>query len=227
MYLSKALTAGGVAAAVLLLAQSAGAAVVVDADNLTAALSFGGYSAFSSKDAVRERNSGLAQTWTSTITGELDSIELWAYSNASAFNLTLSIYQGGSDLAPGTTLLGSAVFASQASWQSTQQVIAFDLSALNIATVAGQSLTFALDVDDCTVVGCSNVFYNPVHATPDYAGGMAFILDPDPRSIGDDLNFRVLVESAVPEPTSWALMIAGFGLAGGSLRRRRTAALSL
>lgn len=31
----------------------------------------------------------------------------------------------------------------------------------------------------------------------------------------------------VPEPTTWALLIAGFGLAGGSLRRRRTAALSL
>jgi hypothetical protein len=29
---------------------------------------------------------------------------------------------------------------------------------------------------------------------------------------------------SVPEPASWALMIAGFGLAGASLRRRRTAA---
>jgi hypothetical protein len=27
---------------------------------------------------------------------------------------------------------------------------------------------------------------------------------------------------AIPEPSSWALMIAGFGLAGGALRRRRT-----
>jgi hypothetical protein len=27
----------------------------------------------------------------------------------------------------------------------------------------------------------------------------------------------------VPEPATWALMIGGFGLAGGMLRRRRTA----
>lgn len=30
-----------------------------------------------------------------------------------------------------------------------------------------------------------------------------------------------LVEAAVPEPVSWAMMIAGFGLAGTALRRRR------
>jgi hypothetical protein len=32
--------------------------------------------------------------------------------------------------------------------------------------------------------------------------------------------------SAVPEPTSWALMIAGFGLAGATLRRRRALGFS-
>lgn len=32
--------------------------------------------------------------------------------------------------------------------------------------------------------------------------------------------------SAVPEPTTWALLISGFGLAGASLRRRRVSALA-
>jgi hypothetical protein len=32
-------------------------------------------------------------------------------------------------------------------------------------------------------------------------------------------------QAAVPEPASWALMISGFGLAGGILRRRRGQAL--
>ncbi|PZO86692.1 MAG: hypothetical protein DI623_16060, partial [Sphingomonas sanxanigenens] len=28
--------------------------------------------------------------------------------------------------------------------------------------------------------------------------------------------------SAVPEPTTWAMLIAGFGMVGGAMRRRRT-----
>jgi hypothetical protein len=34
------------------------------------------------------------------------------------------------------------------------------------------------------------------------------------------------VGGAVPEPASWAMMITGFGLAGATLRRRRTAAVA-
>ncbi|HEX3366887.1 PEPxxWA-CTERM sorting domain-containing protein [Phenylobacterium sp.] len=36
-------------------------------------------------------------------------------------------------------------------------------------------------------------------------------------------NVSVDVTGGVPEPASWALMIAGFGLAGAALRRRRSA----
>ncbi|MDZ4374913.1 MAG: PEPxxWA-CTERM sorting domain-containing protein [Phenylobacterium sp.] len=38
----------------------------------------------------------------------------------------------------------------------------------------------------------------------------------------NSLNFSI-VETGVPEPTTWAMMIAGFGLAGTTLRRRRPA----
>jgi hypothetical protein len=30
------------------------------------------------------------------------------------------------------------------------------------------------------------------------------------------------VSAAVPEPATWAMLIAGFGLVGGALRRRNT-----
>lgn len=33
--------------------------------------------------------------------------------------------------------------------------------------------------------------------------------------------------AAVPEPAAWGLMIAGFGMAGGALRRRRTARVAI
>jgi PEP-CTERM motif len=36
-------------------------------------------------------------------------------------------------------------------------------------------------------------------------------------------SFQILETAGVPEPASWALMIGGFGLAGASLRRRRSA----
>jgi hypothetical protein len=49
---------------------------------------------------------------------------------------------------------------------------------------------------------------------------------PRARFAGTRLNFQVIRldnTPAVPEPASWALMIAGFGLTGAALRRRTPA----
>lgn len=35
------------------------------------------------------------------------------------------------------------------------------------------------------------------------------------------------LEAAVPEPASWAFMLAGFGLVGGALRRTRKQAITI
>lgn len=44
-----------------------------------------------------------------------------------------------------------------------------------------------------------------------------------PNSVDYTLTISDPAAAAVPEPASWALMLVGFGLAGASVRRRRTA----
>lgn len=49
-------------------------------------------------------------------------------------------------------------------------------------------------------------------------------LPPPPPTFGPrdyDVNYRSLQAGAVPEPSTWTLMLVGFGLVGGMLRRRR------
>ncbi len=51
-----------------------------------------------------------------------------------------------------------------------------------------------------------------------------FIFDSNYGDNRDGISLSVVSNAvgAVPEPATWAMMIAGFGMAGGALRRRRT-----
>lgn len=58
------------------------------------------------------------------------------------------------------------------------------------------------------------------------ASGIEINFGPDNFNVGiDNIDFTVnaVGGGAIPEPGTWALMIAGFGLAGGALRRRKAA----
>ncbi|MBL0925770.1 MAG: PEPxxWA-CTERM sorting domain-containing protein [Sphingomonadaceae bacterium] len=48
----------------------------------------------------------------------------------------------------------------------------------------------------------------------------------DPDKDYDDMIIRATVTSAVPEPQTWMLMMAGFGFIGGSMRARRRQGIS-
>lgn len=50
---------------------------------------------------------------------------------------------------------------------------------------------------------------------------LAFGLNNAGNYSNDSTGFNFVLTNAVPEPASWALMIAGFGLAGAAARRRR------
>lgn len=106
------------------------------------------------------------------------------------------------------------------------------LSGFDFATYVGRSATGVFSI---TSVG-GNVIYNgalatnyPLHNSLSvmsayFTDGIVLRWGPDGYDVGlDNISFDVRATAgAVPEPESWALMIAGFALVGGAARRRRS-----
>lgn len=95
-----------------------------------------------------------------------------------------------------------------------------DTRAANIILSAGD--TFVIDLSESTSGYTGSV-------TP-YAGGDLWLTGggwPGPTNFtalyGTSLMFETFME-AVPEPSTWAMMIVGFGAAGSMIRRRPVAA---
>ena len=57
-------------------------------------------------------------------------------------------------------------------------------------------------------------------------GGLTFLIGPGPVGVCGGASACGIIEgpaaAPIPEPQSWALLIAGFGLMGAALRRRKT-----
>lgn len=55
------------------------------------------------------------------------------------------------------------------------------------------------------------------------ASNFGYVLGTDVRALGGngERRFQFFLGSYVPEPASWAMMIAGFGLVGTAARKRR------
>lgn len=111
--------------------------------------------------------------------------------------------------------------------------ILFASGASNISfqldTLGGNEVTFNLyDASDVLLetlsISSNGSLYIPVSFS---ASGVRRIdgLQPDDGWAWamDNLSFST---GAVPEPANWAMMIAGFGLVGATMRRRRTTALA-
>ena len=97
----------------------------------------------------------------------------------------------GSTLDP--TAPGAYLFNTLAGWGNTYSSNAF-VSGLSIGVGSGAGSGFNANVD--------NLAFTTDLGTTRY-------------------NFAEASAAAVPEPASWAMMIGGFGLVGGSLRRKR------
>lgn len=134
-------------------------------------------------------------------------------------------------------ILGTA-FGNVSTLSATGGIVNFDLSALGISFNTGDQFVIGLrnPAPFSGVFGWAagtstdvpGVPFNVANFTPiNYAGGNAYrginpYLGGNPTYVPHvDLGFRTYVNS-VPEPATWAMMIVGFGLVGGAMRRRHS-----
>lgn len=146
---------------------------------------------------------------------------------------TLSLFAGetltGTSLVTRTFTLPTSINSRTPVW--------FDIDIGNTAVTIGQRYTAVLNSSDTRngiVLGPDINIFTGVPVSGDaYAGGRAiFATVPYPNCSNTaasacDLNFRVsgtTATGAIPEPATWAMMIGGFGMMGGALRRRSRAA---
>ena len=96
--------------------------------------------------------------------------------------------------------------------------------SLDYGTFDGSAVTFALSNGDTFTQGSTGSGY----ATPDFfsvneASAFTSVLVTSPDFV---MNVNNVSFDAVPEPATWAVMLAGFGGLGVSMRSRRKAALA-
>jgi len=138
----------------------------------------------------------------------------------------------------GAGLGGTSIYSTQFALPTTIPTSGlnwYDVSLPNIATTIGGVYTFVLSNSSLrygVVLGPDvNIQTGQVLGGDAYTGGQAFGVQsypncPNTSASQCDLNFRVrgtTATGAVPEPATWAMMIAGFGMMGGALRRRSRA----
>ncbi|MDZ4373010.1 MAG: PEPxxWA-CTERM sorting domain-containing protein [Phenylobacterium sp.] len=112
---------------------------------------------------------------------------------------------------------------------------AFDQSGLGFQTltILGLRSGVVIGSDTSTVINTNrSPSVDALHETVGAVGLFGLDLDElrivlnageSPQLYFQAVDDIYLQARAVPEPTTWALMIGGFGLAGGALRRRRMA----
>lgn len=156
------------------------------------------------------------QSFTAGLKGRLEKIDLalnrWGQAESS---VSFSLQR----------LSGETLFSTQISTSSLSEVAwdawyssPIDLSSANILVNQGDQFRLVLTGAPQSTPGAIGWFYM-TNGTPfSYAGGNASI---DGHAFNWDYGFRTYVNSAVPEPAAWALMIVGFGGAGMALRRSR------
>jgi hypothetical protein len=180
---------------------------------------------------------GYAQSFTAGVSGTLDSIQLGLINFGTAGTLGFRLYEGrpltlSDPVLYSTTISSPSFFISLNVFTPWSSLPTIDLSAANLQLTAGQQYTFALtsqtQQSDIGLLDFANTNPFTVAGGDKYnyaSGGFLGTIQP----FGADFAFRTFVgdrdDSGVPEPSTWALMIAGVALAGAGLRRQRATGL--
>lgn len=80
-------------------------------------------------------------------------------------------------------------------------------SLADTSSPPGGAYTNLVSIPEIGPEGDNGAFYTPTANQPGYVGGFA-------------VTYHFISDSGVPEPATWAMMIAGFGLMGLALRRK-------
>lgn len=201
---------------------SAQAASVVDQANIPAS---GALSGFSSGQGL-DQDARLVQTFTVGVTGLMTQLDLaiiatpftpseggFTVSLRSPLDVQLYSAHVPYSVAPN-------VFSTD--WTAMPQ---FLLGASSFAVAAGDMYSIVVTADPNQPIGTVTWLRSAENVPFAYAGGQAFAsyFGNPTIPLSGDFGFRTYVDTAVPEPDGWALMILGFGVVGGASRRRRHA----
>ena len=144
--------------------------------------------------------------------------------SVSPFRYWASDYSGLFDVAFGEVGATVEIFLQPLSGYKVT-LVGFDIGSFLNAERTSQVTILGGDGSAISSTGFTTFGAAPVHFAPGLTrtDGFRIQFGPDAFDVGiDNVSFRVSeIGTAVPEPTTWAMLILGLGAAGSALRRRR------
>ena len=173
--------------------------------------------------------SAFGQSFTAGATGRLARVDLLIldtmYAEA-AGGFTIWLEDNG-----GAQLFSTHVAFSEAPEHDLDgdfaDILKIDRAGAGVQVAAGATYKMLISADAGSQPFGPAWFYELNDVRFSYGGGESLvrtIWGDLPTSGRIDYGFRTYVDTAVPEPGTWALMLAGFGGVGAALRRRRAVA---
>ncbi|WP_235890493.1 PEPxxWA-CTERM sorting domain-containing protein [Sandaracinobacter neustonicus] len=188
------------------------------------------------------RRNGNYERWqamsvTAGISGQLTRVDLQVAHVVGDADLVLRIGHGevtDSGWTSAGSISTSYLLVPTVAQANDGDYLSVDVSSLGFFQTAGETFSLLLSIGPSNYNNTYNWTFGMTNdggvtsTYIDYPGGVNRLSEDHGLSwtqAAADRGFRTWVDAgAVPEPASWALMIAGFGIVGAAARRRRAAA---